>query len=40
MMGHQSIVQDRLFYSFTLEDYVPSNHLLRGINLKTVINHE
>ncbi|GAO36983.1 transposase [Sulfuricella sp. T08] len=32
MMGHQSTAQDRLFYSFNLEDYVPSNHLLRGIN--------
>jgi len=24
--------QDRLFYSFNLDDHVPANHLLRGIN--------
>lgn len=32
MMGHQSCGQDRLFYSFNLEDQVPANHLLRGID--------
>lgn len=32
MMGHQSDSQDKLFYSFNLESYVPQNHLLRGIN--------
>lgn len=32
MMGHQSDSQDKLFYSFNLEDHVPQNHLLRGIN--------
>ena len=32
MMGHQSDCQDKLFYSFNLEDHVPQNHLLRGIN--------
>ena len=32
MMGHQSCGQDRLFYSFNLEDHVPANHLLRGID--------
>jgi transposase len=32
MMGHQSDSQDKLFYSFNLEDHVPQNHLLRAIN--------
>ncbi len=32
MMGQQSGSQDRLFYSFSLEDHVPGDHLLRGIN--------
>jgi hypothetical protein len=32
MMGHNGGNQNRLFYSFNLEDHVPANHLLRGIN--------
>lgn len=32
MMGHQTNSQDKLFYSFNLEAYVPQQHLLRGIN--------
>ena len=32
MMGQQTGGQDRLFYSFNLEDHVPANHLLRGID--------
>lgn len=32
MMGQQSGSQDRLFYSFSLDDHVPRNHLLRGID--------
>jgi transposase len=31
-MGHQTDSQDKLFYSFNLEAYVPQNHLLRGIH--------
>ena len=31
MMGQQR-VQDRLFYSFNLEDHIPANHLLRAID--------
>src|SRR5512137_973641 len=31
MMGRQASGQDRLFYAFNLEDHVPANHLLRGI---------
>ena len=31
MMGQSSGNQNRLFYSFNLEDHVPANHLLRGI---------
>ena len=31
MMG-QSIVQDQLFYAFNLEDHVPCDHLLRGVD--------
>jgi transposase len=32
MMGRQAGGQERLFYSFNLEDHVPANHLLRRIN--------
>ena len=32
MIGLQTDQQKRLFYSFDLEDHVPQNHLLRGIN--------
>ena len=32
MMGRQSGNQDRLFYSFKLDDCVPQDHLLRGID--------
>jgi len=32
MMGQQCGGQDRLFYSFNLETYVPQDHLLRGID--------
>jgi transposase len=32
MMGQQGGNQERLFYSFRLEDHVPADHLLRGID--------
>jgi hypothetical protein len=32
MMGQQSGEQDRLFYSFNLNDHVPTDHLLRAID--------
>ena len=32
MMGQRGGSQDRLFYSFNLDDHVPRNHLLRGID--------
>jgi transposase len=32
MMGRRSGKQDRLFYSFNLDDHVPADHLLRGID--------
>lgn len=32
MMGRQEAGQAPLFYAFNLEDHVPANHLLRGIN--------
>ncbi|MGH8611543.1 MAG: transposase [Gammaproteobacteria bacterium] len=32
MMGQQGGCQNRLFYSFNLEDHVPPDHLLRGID--------
>jgi transposase len=32
MMGHHSGNQDRLFYAFNLDDHVPAEHLLRGID--------
>lgn len=32
MMGQRLEAQDKLFYSFSLDDHVPRNHLLRGIH--------
>jgi transposase len=32
MLGQRGGKQDRLFYSFNLDDHVPANHLPRGIN--------
>ena len=32
MMGHHGGDQNRLSYSFNLDDHVPSDHLLRGID--------
>ena len=32
MMGSQMSGQERLFYSFNLDDHIPSNHLLRGVD--------
>src|SRR5262245_1965926 len=32
MMGQQKGGQEKLFYSFNLEDHVPQDHLLRGID--------
>lgn len=31
-MGRRDVAQDRLFYSFNLDDHVPREHLLRGID--------
>ena len=32
MMGEQGGNQERLFYSFSLEDHIPADHLLRGVD--------
>src|SRR6266851_263769 len=32
MMGQQADDQERLFYSFNLDDHIPADHLLRGID--------
>jgi transposase len=32
MMGQRGAGQDRLFYSFNLDDHVPQDHLLRGVD--------
>ena len=32
MMRHQQDDQEHLFYAFDLEDHVPKDHLLRGID--------
>lgn len=32
MMGCRTGSQDRLFYSFNLDEHIPQNHLLRGID--------
>jgi len=38
MMGQQGGGQDRLFYSFNLDEHVPQDHLLRGINQFLVLS--
>ena len=32
MMGCRTGSQDQLFYSFNLDEHIPHNHLLRGID--------
>ena len=32
MMGHQQVEQAALFYEFSLERHIPTNHLLRSID--------
>ena len=32
MMGPRQVVQGALFYEFSIEDHVPSDHLLRSID--------
>jgi len=32
MMGEHSGKQDRLFYSFKLDEHVPADHMLRSID--------
>jgi len=32
MMGQRGGKQDRLFYSFNLDEHVPADHMLRGID--------
>lgn len=32
MMGQRSGNQEQLFYAFNLDDHVPKDHLLRGID--------
>jgi len=32
MMGQQTGVQERLFYEFRLDDWIPTDHLLRKID--------
>jgi len=31
-MGDRTVMQEALFYSFSLEDHVPADHLLRSID--------
>jgi hypothetical protein len=32
MMGERTVMQEALFYGFSLEDHVPADHLLRSID--------
>jgi len=32
MMGERTVVQEALFYEFSLERHVPADHLLRSID--------
>ena len=32
MMGERTVMQEAMFYSFSIEDHVPADHLLRSID--------
>lgn len=32
MIGNRTVMQEALFYSFSLEDHVPQSHLLRAVD--------
>ena len=32
MMGDRTVMQESLFYGFSLDDHVPADHLLRSID--------
>lgn len=32
MMGPRQVAQDALFFEFSIEEYVPADHPLRGID--------
>ena len=32
MMGERTVMQEELFYGFSLERHVPANHLLRAMD--------
>ena len=32
MMGERTVMQEALFYSFSIEDHVPADYLLRAID--------
>ncbi|TKB07910.1 MAG: IS5/IS1182 family transposase, partial [Mesorhizobium sp.] len=32
MMGERAVIQEALFYEFSIERHVPSDHLLRSID--------
>jgi hypothetical protein len=32
MMGERTVMQEALFYSFSIEDHVPADNLLRSID--------
>ena len=32
MMGQRTVMQEELFYGFSLEQHVPADHLLRAID--------
>ena len=32
MMGERTVMQEALFYSFSIENHVPADHLLRSID--------
>ena len=34
MMGERRVMQEALFYGFSLERHVPDNHVLRGSRIK------
>ncbi|WP_285840192.1 hypothetical protein [Sphingopyxis alaskensis] len=38
MMGERTVMQEALFYSFSIENHVPADHLLVSVRVRGVIS--
>jgi len=40
MIGERTVVQEALFYEFSLEHHVPGDHLVRGLDRFSEATHQ